>query len=488
MEGQNYLGIYLGKERATVVCLGLQGRDRSVLDCFSVSVEQSEEQKPQVLANLIAQGCLERELKFSEVGVALDCTMFMQHNLHSEFDDLKRISATIRFDTEEAIAADISDVAIAFNINSSDETGSELTVFTAQKKMLSEALGTLQSNNIDPVTMEPDVHCLSRFIRQNISSAGSEQGGTFFSFLSGHSGYLFVFSDSRQGGWGDVVRMRTFLLGLGRDRAELLAREVPVTIALAKTDEPINHLMVFDSSDSVNYLQLGERLGVKVERADLVEAAAAASEALVDCADMVDFAIAYGAALTSLEKAQTVNFRSDFSPYEGKKMRMQKTLKFLSISVTVLLLVFGVYFQKPLLQKSRERRMLREKLATQYSAVMLGKKPPARAKVIADKLGTELRRIKNVQSGKLGAKGEKTISAKLTLVLNAFNKCAKRTDLKIDSISITDKNISLQGSTSSRAKTLELLKALEQNGLESSRESIESKGGRDNFRIMIASK
>ncbi|GAG44415.1 unnamed protein product, partial [marine sediment metagenome] len=116
------------------------------------------------------------------------------------------------------------------------------------------------------------------------------------------------------------------------------------------------------------------------------------------------------------------------------------------------------------------------------------KKPPARAKAIADKLGGELRRIKNVQSGKLGAKGEKTISAKLTLVLNAFNKCAKRTNLKIDSISITDKNISLQGSTSSRAKTLELLKALEQNGLESSRESIESKGGRDNFRIMIASK
>jgi len=137
VEGQNYLGIYLGKERATAVCLGLQGRDRNVLGCFSVSVEQSEEQKPQALANLIAQGCLERELKFSEVGVALDCTMFMQHKLHSEFDDLKRISATIRFDTEEALATDISDVAIAFNINSSDQTGSELTVFTAQKKMLS---------------------------------------------------------------------------------------------------------------------------------------------------------------------------------------------------------------------------------------------------------------------------------------------------------------------------------------------------------------
>jgi len=488
VESQNYLGIYLGKERATVVCLGSQGRDRSVLGCFSVCVDKSEEQKQQTLANLIAQGCLERELKFSEVGVALDCAMFMQHNLHSEFDDLKRISATIRFDTEEAIAADISDVAIAFNINSSDETGSELTIFTAQKKMLMETLGSLQSNNIDPVTMEPDVHCLSRFISRNISLPDSQQGGAFFSFLSGCNGYFLVFADSQQLSSAGPVDIRTFLLGPAQDRAELLAREAPVSITLAKTTEPINNLIVFDSADSVNFLQLGEKLGIKAEEIDLAEAAAASSQALTDCADMVDFAIAFGAALTCLEKTQTVNFRNDFSPFEGKKMRLQKTLKFLSISVTVLLLALGVYFQKPLLQRNKERRMLREKLATQYSAVMLGREPPSKAKSVADKLGGELRRIKNVQSGKLGAKGEKTISAKLTLVLTAFNQCAKKTKLQVDSISITDKNISLQGSTFSRAMTIELLKALEQNGLESSRESIESKGGRDNFRIAIASK
>ena len=164
MEGQNYLGIYLSKAAATVVCLKSQGRSYNVLGCFSVSAEGAEEQNPQVLAGLIAQGCAERELKFSEVAVALDCAMFMQHNVNSEFDDPKQIAATIRFDTEEALATDISDVAIAFSITSSDQTGSGVTVFTAQRKVLSDILLALQSNNIDPVTIEPDVNCLSRFI------------------------------------------------------------------------------------------------------------------------------------------------------------------------------------------------------------------------------------------------------------------------------------------------------------------------------------
>jgi hypothetical protein len=136
VKGAGYLGIYLSKDTATVVCLGSQGRNRSVLGCFSVSAEEREKQNPQALARLIAEGCAERGLKFSEAAVALDCAMFMQHNVHSEFKDAKQIAATVRFDTEEAVSTDISDVAVAFEITSSDETGSELTVFTAERKMI----------------------------------------------------------------------------------------------------------------------------------------------------------------------------------------------------------------------------------------------------------------------------------------------------------------------------------------------------------------
>ena len=157
MQTGNFLGIYLAKDRATVVCLEVQGRERKLVGCFSVSPEQSEQPAFQALAQRIAAVCAERQIKFTEAAVALDCAMFMQHSIHSEFSDARKIAQTIRFDTEEALGTDATDVAIAFKINSTDQTGADISAFTTQKQMLSDLLGALQSNNIDPFSVEPDV-------------------------------------------------------------------------------------------------------------------------------------------------------------------------------------------------------------------------------------------------------------------------------------------------------------------------------------------
>jgi hypothetical protein len=76
---QNYLGIYISKDTATVVCVEPHGRGEKIVGGFSVSASQQEQPNMQSLANLIAQGCAERKLAFSDVAVALDCAMFMQH-------------------------------------------------------------------------------------------------------------------------------------------------------------------------------------------------------------------------------------------------------------------------------------------------------------------------------------------------------------------------------------------------------------------------
>jgi hypothetical protein len=490
VEGRNYLGIYLSKDTATVVCLDSQSRGRKVLACFSISVE--EQQMPDRpgadrvsagLVNLIAQGCAERIQTYQdcEVAVALDCAMFMQHKVHSEFNDIKQIGQTIRFDTEEALATNISSFAMAFKIASSKQTGSELTVFTAQRKMLSEVIGSLQSNNIDPVTIEPDVNCLSRFIWENVSLPESEQVRTLFGILSCRSGYFIVPILS---GAQKTSAMRTFLVSSTQDRSKLLAREVPVTTALLESGEPINCIKVFDSASSVNVQTLGEKLGIEAGFVDLAPAAGLDAEALADCTDTVDFAIAYGAALAHSEKAQSINFRNDFMPYQGKKARLQKALKFASCSVVVLVLAVGLYFQLQLSQTNKYRSRLRNKFEKQYSAVMLGKKPPAKSNP-TKKLAGELRRIRDVKSGQLSVTGTESVSAKLTLLLEAFNKCAAQTKLQIDSISITAKNISIAGSTSSRKNTLKLFEAINKGKLQILQQNLDSKGGRDNFRISV---
>ena len=222
MESHNYLGIYISKDSATAVCLGPQGKDTKVLGCFSVSTEDQEEANTQTLASLLAQGCAERKLKFSEVAVALDCAMFMQHSVHSDFSDPKRIAATVKFDTEEALATDIADVALAFEIVSSGQAGSDLTVFTAQREVLSDVLDALQQYNLDPVTMEPDVRCLSRFIHRKAISAEAQDGETLFAVLSRRSGYMVAPPPTTGEGARTASAVRTFLLGATQDRKSVV--------------------------------------------------------------------------------------------------------------------------------------------------------------------------------------------------------------------------------------------------------------------------
>ena len=495
METQNYLGIYISRGTATAVCLRPQGRSIKILGSFSVSVEDKEKAGPQALAGLIAQACSERKWGFSEVAVALDCAMFMQHSVHSEFNDPKQIAATIRFDTEEALATDISDVALAFEITSTGKSGSELTVFTAQRKILSEILLSLQQHNFDPVTIEPDINCLSRFICHKsawgrlpaVSSAESQQPGTLFGILSHRNGYLIIPPVTTGAGSQKASTARTFLVGPTQDRGALLTREVLVTTALVGSGEPINRLKVFDSAGTVNYQQLSEKLSIEADEVDQF-AAVTESQTPANCTDPVDFAIAYGAALTHLEKGQSVNFRDDFSPFQGKKIKRQKALKFASISVTVLLIAVGLYLQTQVFRTNKYRKMFHDSLADEYFAVMLGQELPDNTASAVRKLGGELRRIKDAKKGLITIKGEKSISSKLTLVLKAFNKCAAQTNLNIKSVTITTKDIIITGDTSSRQNTQKFFDTVRSNELEILRPSYESKGGVDGFSIIVAPK
>lgn len=484
MESQNYLGIYISKDTATVVCIDSQSKGGNVLGCFSVWVDEQEQTNMQALSSLITQGCADRGLEFSEVAVALDCAMFMQHNVHSEFNDPKRIRETARFDTEEALATDITDIALAFEIISSGQAGSDLSVFTAQRKILSDVLYALQQRSIDPITIEPDVNCLSRFIRQKASSGTSQQSGILFGILSQRNGYLIIPSESEPAGSRNASIVCTFLVGPMQDRTELLAREVLITTALPQSSEPINCFKIFDSAGAVDYQKVGGILGIETAGIDWFGAAGSESQTPVDCADAVDFAIAYGAALAAFDKVHNVNFRDDFSPYQGKKLRLQRALKFTAVSVTFLLFMVGLYFQTQLFRENKYRDMLRARFRKDYKEVMMSQEPPDKESPIG-KLGNELRRIRDAKKGLITIKGEESISSKLTLVLSAFNKCAEQTDLNIDSISITTRDIIISGDTSSRQNRQRVFQAVRDNGLEIMREGYDLKGDRESFSITV---
>jgi len=489
MQGRNLLGIYITADSATVVCTGPQPGALNVLDCFSVSVDSPEQQNMQTLATLISHRCAEKGLEFGDVAVALDCALYMQHSVHSEFTDIKKISQTVRFDVEEALATDISGVAIAFRIDSTDprQAGSKLTVFTAEKNILTELLAALQSNNIDPVSIEPDAGCLARFICQNISL--DTQKRPFFGLLSGKKGYFIV---PKTTSWQKVspvppVHLRTFLLGAAHNRTELLAREIPVTRALLETDEPVNYAALFDARNTLDHQRLTERLGIETGEIPLVQSARLTDEQLTDCPDPVDFAIACGAAQAHLEKPKSVNFRSDFMPFQGGKVRLEKSVKFLSAALVVLMLAAGLYGSMRLMQVNRYRSRLREMLKKDYSAVMYGRKLTGKTNPVGE-LKRAKRKVEEINKGILSATGAQSVSAKLTRVLEAFNKCAASTRLNIDSVSITGRAITIAGDTSNIKNTLKVFETVRKTGLNIVQQRMSAKGGRHTFQITVEPK
>ncbi len=485
MQPKNVLGIYLARNHATVVCLAVDGGDRNLLGCFSVSLDRAEQSAPQLLAQRIAAECAERNISFAETAVALDCEMFMQHSVRSEFSEVRKITQTIRFDTEEVLGADATDVAIAFRTDSTDESGSNLSVFTAQKHLLGELLSALAAGNLDPVSVEPDVNCLERFIVTGVCLPAEAR--PLFAVLSRRNGYFLAPLSLP---WQGVLpmapaAMRTFLLS-AQNRSEQLVKQLSMTIAFLQTAGAVNRIEVFDATDSVNCDYIAKNLSVQTEQIDIIQSVQVSPEQLTDCHDPVELAIAYGAAIAVVDPPGNANWRSDFMPYQGRKMRLQKALKLFAVAAVIFMFAVGLYGLMQALQFNKYRAGLRKKFAKDYSAVMLGEKMPDKSKEATRKLDSTLRRIKEAQKG-YSLTGEDAVAGKVTLVLQAFNKCAAATGLNIGEIRITDKAITISGDTSARgnANTLKVFDAMKQAGLNILQQSFSSEGGRDSFTVTV---
>jgi hypothetical protein len=454
------------------------------MGCFGVLPEESEQPTFQALAKRIAAVCAEKQIKFTDAAIALDCAMFMQHSIHSEFSDVKKITQTVHFDTEEALGTDATDVAIAFKINSTDQTGADISAFTAQKQTLSDLLGALQSNNIDPFSVEPDVSCLARFVCRGASSPGDVH--PLFAFLSRRNGYFISPVSSPWQGVSPTpaTSMRTFLLSPSQNRNEMLTRQISMTSALLQTAGAVNRLEIFDTADSVNCDDIAKKITVETSRIDITGFAKLPADAIADCPDAVEFAIAYGAAIAHLDGTHGTNFRGDFMPYLGRKMRLQQTFKFFAVAAVILMFAFGLFGLMQAMQFNQYRAKLGAKFAKDFTAVMFGEKMPSKTKEATRKISTALRRIKEGQKS-FSLTGEEAIAAKLALVLQALNKCAAATGLNIEAVSITDKLITLSGDTPSPDNTLKMFEALKKTGLTVIQQRISTDPGRSTFGVTV---
>lgn len=475
MNKQGYLGLYLSQKTATAVLLSAHGPNINVQDCFSVSSE-SVDDPGLSLASVVARKIAAAGRSFRTASVAVDCALYTQHDLHSEFTNPKQIAQTIRFDAEEAMATDAMDMAVAFNLTAIDKDGSDAAVFTANRQLLTDILNDLQAGGLDPMSIEPDVVCLTRFFRHYMESAADAK--PLLAIFSERSCYIIINPAQAQ----NVPIARSFLVDSAQDKTLVLARQIPLTTASLKLAAPPTSLIIAGRVDNIDYDKLAQRTHLEIQTMELpLPQTQDQPPSAVKTTD-APFAIAYGSALSQLPRTTKTDFRQDFAPYIGQKLVLQKTLRFISICVTIMILATAAHFHIQTFKTNSYASRLNDKMIKDYRAVMMGREAPAQERIDA-KLKREYNTMLKREKGLIG--DDESIPAKLTRIFEALNDSPGKIDLKIDNIAITQKSIRVTGDTNRRSGTLSLFNSFKKKKFRILQQNLSQKGNRDTFSVTL---
>lgn len=473
MEHTSSLGLYLSRSRATAVWLSdkEQGAIARVLDIVPAEGESAQTVALEAARRICREGGF-----VEQAFVALDCSYYTQYSLHSEFSDARQVESTIKFDAEEAAATDAMNLAVTFIITGPLPTGSEVMAFSADRQTMTDILLDVQEGGLDPVMVEPDAVCLTRALERTLQV--SEHPDTLFVLTSEHNCYLI-----QPGKDGYAPKLRSFLLGAPPQRTAALTREILLAVTGWDDDVPLKKVVFVCTPDGVNRQALAERTGLDIR----VESAA--DKLRTDTSPVRegltgDVLTAFGAALAPFEKGQSADFRRDFMPYQGKRKVMEASLRLACISLSVLCVAVGIFFQSRAWRTNVYAGQVKEKLAEEYRGAMYGANPPT-AEAVNSRLRRTLVNVKRVQEG-LGPGDEKSVPAKLTFLLEAINSCPPSVDVMIQQIVITERSMRVKGDTNNRRATLDMFEAIKKHPrLQFGSERMAMVGNRDTFEFTV---
>jgi len=350
-------------------------------------------------------------------------------------------------------------------------------VFAADRAALNGMLDALQAANLDPTAIEPDILCLARFLEQNFSAL--KDTNPLFVVLADQSCHIIKPQGHHLG-----PMVRSFIIGASQNKATVLAREIPLTLAAMNLHEPVDSLLIAGQTDQLDVKALSESTGIAAETIDLTALTGADQSLLADCASQVEFVMACGAAIAEIKRIKTSDFRRSFAPYQGKRMVLQRTLRTTSIFVSISMIVLALYFQLKVMRINGYVGDLDRKMAGEYVKAMYGREPRSDMSILRqlDRAHKKVERIK--KGGAFGDEG--SVPAKLTYMLEAINKSPKKIVLNVSTVDVTTKTMSLTGNTRRRADTLALLNSFKSHPkLVKGYVSYDEKANRDAFTIHL---
>ncbi|MFI4911457.1 MAG: hypothetical protein ACIAQZ_07295 [Sedimentisphaeraceae bacterium JB056] len=465
------LGIYLSRERAVAAVTTSLGGSLQILECFTVTLEAKADQDCPTLAAQISAELASRSVEFDSVSITIDCTLYTQHDVNSRFTDLKQIARTIRFDVEEVIGDDANRMAIAFSIVKNVEDGSVVTVYSAMKDELRSILKDFQDHNIDPEVIEPDLISFSRAISY-VMKDDSDHSPIFVAFNDTIC-YNAIMNSSHS-----RPVLRSFLYAESLDKTALLKRQLKLTLARNSISVPVDTLCVLNKD--VDRDQLAAACDLLVPSPD--EMLKDETRLFADSTDAdISHAIAAAASMAPFSK-KLIDFRQDFAPYQGKKRIAEISLRMLTLALAILICVFAFNHTVDMLKIKSNIVKVEQRTEEEYSSAMKGKSMPDKGVLI---LKGEVNKLRRINSGEESG-DDNSISSRLQYVLEAINSTPPDINLEINSITVSEGMMRIDGSTNSRANTQKMLAAIDNHKkLKRAQESLQQNGAVDSFSVNI---
>lgn len=464
------LGIYISRQKAAAVLTTMHDCVLKVESCFTEAA-QAEGRQYAAFAEKIAAELAARQIQYDGVSIALDCTYYTQHDIHSGFTDYRQIAQTIRFDVEEMLGDDANRMAIAFSIVKTDDNGSVVTVFSVLKDELSQILTDFQSHGIDPEVIEPDVVAFARAV--SVEMGDNSGSSTLFAAFGEKVCYNAVINTA------DKIVLRSFLYPESADKTDILCRQLKLTLARNTIAVPVDTLCVFNNDmdkSTIAYktgLNVPEPLDLMKKESVLFAHASVAA---------ISQAVAAGASVSHISRRH-VDFRQDFSPYQGKKRVIEISLRLIALAASILLCAVAVNHTLDLIKIKSDTAKVEQRTQDEYSSAMKGKKMASKAAVLT--LKGEASKLKKIKSGEDGG-DDGSIASRLRYILEAINSVPADVNLKIDSITVSDGMMRLDGSTNSRPNTQKMLSAIDTHKkLKRAQESLQQNGSVDSFNVNI---
>lgn len=471
MEKTNSLGIFADKETITVVFDANAAGGHSAVSSFSIAFDDQD--KTEVIAKA-SERIKDSKIAFSSCYAAINCGYYNQFKVKSRFNTLKQIAQTVKFDAEELMAVDITEKAVAYSVDGLQAESADLTLYGADKEHLKRILDDINGLGVDPITIEPDIVCLGRFFKHTIINRDTDFDGAMVVVVDNVRCYFIVYNENNT-----TVSGRSFIVSDITDKQSVISQQLKLSMAAMGTNNKISKIYLADITGTVAKEQLTEQSGCKIFSVDLKQELSKLGVKSED-ENCIGYAAAFGAAIAG--KIDRVDFRRDFSPYQGKRQILEKMLKILSISVSVLLITLVLFFQIKAWQKSADTNKLEKSIISDVSKVISKSRLNSRESII-NILKRELIKIKDQKSGKLTLESG-SIEAKLNFVLEVINTTPANTDLNIQTIDITSRTIRITGDTNSSNSTLQFFEAIKKHQqLTIDERFSKTSGNRNTFRV-----